>query len=133
MQTVQIVHSACEYAIRGEIDLSAAAAVTATRGDDMTSVKNGGAGSYSVTIKGNKGLMLVETLKRHAEFTGGTMPATALGCKVTTVTQTAGTNDIVINITTMANPTSGAATDGTAAVTVSFEVVLRHCKMGAPL
>lgn len=132
MQTVQIVHNACEYAVRGEVDLSAAAAVTATRGDDMTLVKTG-VGTYTATIKGNKGIMLIETLKRYANFTGGTMPATALGCKVTTVTQTAGTNDIVINITTMASATSGAATDGTAAVTIAFEVVIRHCKMGAPL
>lgn len=128
---VAIFHNACEYQIRGEFDLSAAAAVTATRGDDMTVVKTG-VGAYTVTIKGVKAIKLVELLGRQAEFTG-TVPATALGVRIATVTQSAGTDDIVITINTTANPTSGANTDTTAATTVAFEVTIRNCKMTSPI
>jgi hypothetical protein len=131
MQTQETIQNACQYDISGEVDLSAAAAVTATRGDDMTTVKTG-TGLYTVTIKGNKGFMLVELLGRDANFTQG-KPTTALGVRVSTVTQTAGTNDIVITLNTMAAATNGIDTDGTAAVTVAFRVLIRHCKMGAPI
>ncbi len=126
-----ITHNAGEYVIRGQVDLSAGAAVVATRGDNLVTVK-AATGSYNVTMKGVNAVRLVEILDGRANFMG-TVPATALGVRVNTVTQTAGTDDVVINLRTMALPTSGADTDTTAATTVSFQVVIRTLKMGAQL
>ena len=127
-----VVNNACTWTIGGELDVSAGAAVSALRGDNMTAVKTG-TGQYTITLKNSGNMQLVELLGREANFAGATRPATALGVCLDTVTQNATTGDIAIVITTLANPTSGAATDGTAAVTIAFSTVIRTCKMGAPL
>ena len=75
----------------------------------------------------------MELLDREANFSGATRPATALGVCMDTVTQSTTTGDITIIITTLANPTSGAATDGTAAVTVSFGLTIRIGKVNSPI
>lgn len=127
----QINQNEFEWQIRGEFDLTSAAAVIAgsVRGTGMTVVK-GATGRYDVTVKGTAALRLVRILNRRANFTA-TSPATATGVQITTVTQNAGTDDIVITIFTTANPTTGAATDTTAATTISFEVVLQTAQMSA--
>ena len=119
------------WVIEGEIDLSAAAAVSAGRGTDMTFTKTA-TGTYTAVIKGSKGLKLVEILDRRVTF-NGTVPAAATGCRISGVTQDTSTDDITITIKTMASPTTGADTDTTAATTLSFKVVLRTGKMGSPL
>ncbi len=118
--------NACEWQIKGELDISAAAAVVALRGDNMTPLKTA-TGTYTVTIKNAGALQLVQLLNRHANYTA-TVPATALGVRVSTVTQNATSGDIVITLVTTALPTSGAATDGTAATTIAFQVVIRICQ-----
>lgn len=130
MQVFSIIHNACEYTIRGQIDLSAGAAVTANRGDDQT-VSKTATGTYTVTVKGVKAIRLVEVLDQRVNFANG-VPVTALGCRISSVTQTAGTDDLVIVIKTSATG-GGADTDVTGATTLSYEVTLRNCKMGAPL
>lgn len=119
-----------EWIIRGQIDLSAAAAVNATRGDNLTTVKTN-TGEYTVTLKGTANLKLVETLGQDVHFCNG-VPVTALGCRVSSVTQTSGTDDIVIIIKTSATG-GGADTNVTGATTLSFTVVIRVAKLGNPL
>jgi hypothetical protein len=127
-----VVNNACTWTIGGELDLSAGAAVVASRGDNITFTKTG-TGQYTGVLKNSGNLQLVELLGREANFAGSTRPATALGCCLDTVTQNATTGDISIVITTLANPTSGAATDGSAAVTIAFTTVIRTCKMVSPI
>ena len=120
------------WVIQGELDVTAGAAVSAIRGSNLSAVK-GTAGQYLITLKNSGALQLVELLNREANFAGATRPATALGVCLDTVVQNATTGDILITVTTLASATSGAATDGTAAVTISFGVVIRYIKLGAPL
>lgn len=120
-----------EWVLRGEFDLSAAAAVTATRGTNFTTTKTG-TGTYTVVLKNAQALQLVEILSREANFSG-TFPATATGVTVTTVTQNATSGDITITIVTTSGPTTGAATDTTAATTVDFGVVLRIGRLVSPI
>lgn len=127
-----VINNACTWVVQGELDLSAAAAVVAIRGDNLTATKTG-TGAYSVVLKNSGALQVVELLGRDANFTGATRPATALGCCLDSVTQNATTGDITFVITTLALPTSGAATDGTAAVTVAFGAIIRTCKLVSPL
>lgn len=119
------------WRIEGQIDLSAAAAVTAGRGTDMTFTKTA-TGTYTAVIKGSKGMKLVEVLDSAVNFSG-TVPATAVGCRVSGVAQSSSTDDITITIKTMDGVTTGADTDTTAATTLSFRVVIRTVKMGAQL
>ena len=127
-----IINNVFTWTITGELDLSAAAAVVAIRGDNMTAVKTG-TGQYTITLKNSGALQLVQLLNREANFAGATRPATALGVCLDTVTQNATTGDIALVITTLANPTSGAATDGAAAVTLSFGTVIRVGQANSPI
>lgn len=131
MTNMQMIQNEYEWHVRGQIDLSAAAAVTANRGTNQVAAKTA-AGTYTVTIKGNHGLKLVELLDARANFCLGAA-AGALGVRVQSVTQTSGTDDIVITLKTTAQATSGADTDVSGAVTVSFQVVMRVGKMTNPL
>lgn len=117
--------------LEGEIDLSAVAAVTAHRGTG-TAAKTA-AGTYTVTIPAAiaDGLPLVETLKRDVQF-AGTVPATATGCRISSVAKNAA-GDLVITFKTSASPTTGADTDTTAATSLSYSVVFRTQKMTAQL
>lgn len=127
-----VVNNACTWTVQGELDLSAAAAVVAIRGDNMTVTKTG-TGQYTVVLKNSGNLQIVELLGREANFTGATRPATALGVSLDTVTQSTTTGDITIILTTLALPTSGAATDGTAAVSIAFGAVIRTCRLVSPI
>lgn len=129
-QPLAVFNNECEYIIRGQLDLSAGAAITATRGTNLTATKSA-TGTYTVTLKGVNAIRLVEMLDQSVNFANG-VPVTALGCRVSSVTQTAGTDDIVIVIKTTATG-GGADTDVTGATTLSFTIVIRTCKMGAPL
>lgn len=120
------------YEIEGQIDLNSSAAVIAVRGTGLSAVKSA-TGTYTVTLAGPSALKLVEVLDQRSNFAGGA-PVTALGTRISSITQTStDTNDpitIVIKTTATAGG-SGADTDGTAAVTLSFRVVLRVGKMTA--
>jgi hypothetical protein len=126
-----VINNECSYIIQGEIDINSSAAVLATRGSQLTTTKTG-TGTYQVVLKDTSVLQLVEVLHREANYSV-TVPATALGVGVTTVTQSASTGDITITIVTTAAATSGAATDGTAATTIDFEVVIRTCRLVSPI
>lgn len=127
-----IVNNVFTWRIEGELDLSAGAAVVAIRGDNMVAVKTA-TGQYTVTIKNSGALQVVELLNREASFTGTGRPVTALGVTLDTVIQNATTGDIAILITTLANATSGANTDGTAAVSISFGTTIRIGRVNSPI
>jgi hypothetical protein len=129
---VGVINNAFTWSINGELDLSAGAAVVAIRGDNLSVTKTG-TGQYTIVVKNSGALQLVQLLNREANFCGATRPATALGVCLDTVTQNATTGDINIIVTTLANPTSGAATDGTAAITVSFGVIIRIGQLNSPI
>lgn len=120
-----------EYTITGEIDMATGVGgPTAIRGDNMA-VARGGVGTVTVTLKGTANIKLIELLNRGVSFAGAA-PTLALGCRIASVTQTAGTDDIVITLKTTATAGgSGADTDGGTAVTLSFFVSFRFMKQGA--
>lgn len=116
--------------IEGQIDLSAAAAVSAGRGTGFTFTKTA-AGTYTAVLAGAfVAGKLVEILDESANF-ANTVPATALGVRISSIAQDSTTDAITITLKTSALPTSGADTDTTAATTLSFRCVLRVGKMGA--
>jgi hypothetical protein len=127
-----IYNNVFTWRIEGELDLTAGAAVSAIRGDNLSAAKTG-TGQYTITLKNSGALQLVELLDREANFSGATRPATALGVCMDAVTQSTTTGDITIVLTTLALPTSGAATDGTAAVTISFGLTIRIGKVNSPI
>jgi hypothetical protein len=127
-----IINNLFTWVVQGELDISAGAAVVAIRGDNLSATKTG-TGQYTVVLKNSGALQLVQLLGRDANFTGATRPATALGCCLDTVTQNATTGDISFVITTLALPTSGAATDGTAAVTIAFGAIIRIGQLASPI
>lgn len=133
MTLATVFNNEFEWVLRGEVDLNASAAVTAVRGTNFTVVKTG-TGTYTVTLKNTSALQIVEILHRDANFSGSSLPATATGVTLTTVTQNLpNTSDVVITLVTTANPTTGAATDTTAACTIDFEAVLRIGRLVSPI
>lgn len=131
MTNTQIIQNEFEWHIRGQVDLDSSAAVTANRGTGQTAAKTA-TGTYTVTVKGSQALKLVEILDQRVNF-ANTVPASATGCRISSITQSATSDDVVITIKTMASPNTGADTDTSAATTLSFQVVLRVGKMGNPL
>lgn len=127
----ELHNNECEYTIRGEFDINSSAAVIASRGTALTVTKTG-TGTYTAVLKNSQIIQLVELLHREANY-AGTVPASALGVFISTVTQSTTTSDITITIVTTASATSGVATDGTAATTIVYEVVLRTCQMNSPI
>lgn len=119
--------NAGEVEVNVEIDLSAAAAITATRGDDVVTTKTG-AGVYTIRVVGRT---FYEVLYRHAEF----FPSGAAGivnAKVTAI-DLDGAGDgtgAVITITTLDDYATPVAADVAAAGTLSVQVVFRGQKIG---
>ena len=121
------------WEIEGQVDLSAAGAVLAIRGDGMTVVKNG-TGLYDVTVKGSQGMKLVEIL-----FSDASVQDSALGtvkdAAIKSITQST-TGTTVDDITLTFRTVTAAFADvdeATNALTVSFQAVLRTRKMSNPL
>lgn len=118
------------YEIEGQIDLSAGAAVTATRGTGLSAVKSA-TGTYTVTLAGPAAIKLVEILHASSNFSNG-VPTTALGSRVSSITQTSNdTSDPIVIVVKTSATAGGADTDVTAATTLNFRVVLRVGTMTA--
>lgn len=118
-----------EWQIRGEIDLSTAAAVTTNRGDGQTATKTA-TGTYQVRIKGAQGLRASQVLGRQASvqpILAATALGTALFARVSNVAHDTGNNsdDVLITIITSATQGGAAADNTTTAETVAFEVIVR--------
>jgi len=134
-----IFHNDSRYEIEGCFDLNSSAAVLnisypagqikTVRGKAMSVVKNG-TGTYDVTVKVTSTVsgavfQSVELLDADAKIIATTV-ATALDARVASVlTNTAG--DLIIKIQT--TQTTGAAADTTAAITVSFQIVICYSRM----
>jgi hypothetical protein len=132
------------FEMEGSFDLSATATVlnliqpdgsTKTcRGQFMSCVKST-TGTYVVTVKlassldGQPVFQPVELLDAHADLVGATV-ATALDARVSSVAKDQNGN---IAITVLTTGSTGAAVDTTAAVTVSFRVVIEKNRMGGVL
>jgi hypothetical protein len=115
--------------LEGSVDLSAAGAVTAARGDGVAVVKNG-TGLYEATFSNPFGAVLNEVIG-----SGATMRDTAVGTVkdtgVVSVTQLADGNIKIIFRTVDA---AGAdVNEATNVLTVDFYAVIRIRKMGNPL
>lgn len=113
--------------LEGEVDLNSSAAVGAVRGTGLSCTKTG-TGTYSVVYNGPGNLKLYEILERQADLVGS--PTGAFWAKITSVSQTANSggeaNDpITILISTLNNAATPAATDVTAACTMTFGLVFR--------
>lgn len=115
--------------IEAEADLSAAAAVTATRGTNITCTKTG-VGTYNFVLKNTSALNMYEVLNRFADLGGA--PATAFWAKVTSIVQAANGGDITIAVTTLNNAGTPAAADVTAGCVLSIGIALRTIRMGNP-
>lgn len=128
--------------LAGSFDLSAAAAVLSIsypagvtktcRGVGMSCVKTG-TGQYDVTLKQSSAqgpvFQAVELLYADAPLIATTV-ATVLSARVASVTLSA-TGDIVVRVITA--QTSGAAADTTAAITVSFNVIISTSRDTSPI
>lgn len=128
-----------KWEIEMEADLSAAAAVTATRGTNVVCTKTG-VGTYSFVIKGTSALKVHEMLNRDARLSG--TPATALFASVTGVSQaTDGSDDVTVTVKTHSLTVSGALgtaatmsdADTTGACVLSVKLVARVIRMSNPL
>lgn len=130
MTNQQIHLNSGTLAIEGQIDLNSSAAVIANRGDHQTAAKTG-TGVYTVTIPASLGITFSAILSQSANYCN-TVPATALGVRVSAVALDSSGN-LVITITTSSAATSGSDTNGTAATTISFRVLLQVWKMTSSL
>lgn len=133
MNNVQRIQNEYEWSIKGSFDLNASAAIIASRGSNQTVTGPSPAGTYSIVVKGSGALKLVAVFLARTNLSLGT-PTTALGCRITAITQNANTDDVTITLLTTAGAgDTGAAANTTAAITVNYEVVLQCGKMGNPL
>lgn len=129
--TRTIYGNSARFEMEGQVDLSAAGAVLAYRGDGVTVAKNG-TGLYDITVTNPSELSLVEVLH----------------CDVALVDTAVGTvKDVGIKTTVAKNATTGSFTmtfrtvdaagadvdEATNALTVSFSFVIRTSVMTNPL
>lgn len=129
--TRTIYGNSARFEMEGQVDLSAAGAVLAYRGDGVTVAKNG-TGLYDITVTNPSELSLVEVLH----------------CDVALVDTAVGTvKDVGIKTTVAKNATTGSFTmtfrtvdaagadvdEATDALTVSFSFVIRTSVMTNPL
>lgn len=111
-----------------EVDISAAAAVTATRGKGVTCVKSA-TGTYTFVFKGNThGQRMFAVLNRDARLNG--TYATATGAAVRSVTQNAETDDVTVVVMTVNAANAETATTG--ACVLSLELVTQASRMTGP-
>lgn len=117
------------WEIEMEADLSAAAAVTATRGTNITCTKSSTA-TYTFVIKGTSALRMSAVLFRQTDVSG--TPATISRANITSISQaTDGSDDITVVVKT--TNTTFVETATTGACTLSVKLVLQVGRMGNPL
>lgn len=117
------------WEIEAEVDLSAAAAVTATRGTGIVCTKSSTA-TYTFVIKGTSALKMYAVLNRDADVYG--TPATIARANITSITQaTDGSDDITVVVKTTNATFVETATTG--ACTLKLSLVLQVGRMGNPL
>ena len=130
MNTVTMFRNGHRLQVEGQIDLSAAGAVTAYRGDGVTVVKNG-VGLYDITVQNPAGLKLYKKL-----FTNASLEDAAVGTVkdvgVKSLTQSSTTGAFLMTVRTV--DAAGADVDEAAStLTVSFSFVVQTANMSNPL
>lgn len=124
-----INHNAHKYEIEMEVDLSAAGAVLATRGDGVSCVKSSTA-TYTFTISGNSlnARKLYKVLKRHTDING--TPATITRAIITSVSQANDTDTLTVVVKTTNATFVETATTG--ACTLTVELAFQTQRMDNP-
>lgn len=114
----------------GQVDLSAAGAVTAYRGDGITVAKNG-TGLYDITVDNPGEFMLVKVLDSGSDLVDAAI-GTVKDVGVKSMTQSSTTGKFLMTIRTV--DAAGADVDeATNACTVSFRFVVQTARMTDPL
>jgi hypothetical protein len=123
--------NSARFEMEGQMDLSAAGAVSAYRGDGVTVAKNG-TGLYDITVTNPAELSLVEVLHCSASLVD-----TAIGTVKDVGVKTAPAKDSTTGSFTMTVRTVDAAgadvDEASDALTVSFSFVVRTARMTNPL
>lgn len=115
--------------VEAQVDLSAAGAVSAVRGDGITCTKTD-TGEYTLTLKAGGGLKLVQKLKAAGTIEDASACATAR-IDIVDVDQDADSDDVTVVFET--NDGTSAADEDTAALTVNIELVFQSARMSNPL
>lgn len=124
-----VFNNYARFEVEGQVDLSAAGAVSAYRGDGITVEKNG-TGLYEVTVANPAELKLVKKLKTEAHLEDAAV-GTVKDVGVKSLTQQSDGTFLLIVRTVDA---AGADVDEAAsALTVSFGFVIQTQNMSMPL
>lgn len=118
-----------EATLRAQVSLSAAGAVSSTRGDGMSCTKTD-TGEYTLVYKQGGGVKLVTELKAAGSIKNASACATTR-IDVTSVSQDSDSGDITVVFET--NDGAAAADEDTAALVVNVEVVIQTARMSNPL
>lgn len=122
--------NSARYAMEGQVDISAAAAVSAYRGDGVTVAKTA-TGRYKVTVKNPGELKLVKVLNTQVTMQDASVGTVKdVGCVSMTQNATTGAFEMTIRTVDAAGADVDEATD---ALTVSFAFVLQTARMTNPL
>lgn len=129
--TTSLFGNSARFTMEGQFDLSAAGAVSATRGDGVAVTKNG-TGLYDIVIDNPSDLSLVKVL-----FTGADLQDAAIGTVKdagveTTVVKNSTTGKFNMTVHTVDG--LGADVDeATSTLTVSWSFVIQTSRMTNPL
>jgi hypothetical protein len=123
--------NSARFCMEGQVDLSAAGAVTAYRGDGVTVAKNG-TGLYDVTIDNPAELRLVKVLDCGSDLVDTAVGTVKdVGIK-STPSQSSTTGKFAMTLRTV--DAAGADVDEAAStLTVSFRFVIQTARMTNPL
>jgi hypothetical protein len=123
--------NSARFEMEGQVDLSAAGAVSASRGDGVTVVKNG-TGLYDITVTNPSHLELVKVMACGADLVDAAIGTVKdVGVK-TTVAKNATSGSFTMTIRTV--DAAGADVDEAAnALTVGFRFVIQTARMSNPL
>jgi hypothetical protein len=128
--TVTVFGNSHRFEMEGQCDISAAAAVTATRGSGATGARSA-AGVYAVTITNPGELKLVTVLHASASLMDAAV-GTVKDVGIVSLAQDATTGVITLTFRTV--DAAGANVDEAAsALTVSWSFVIQTARMTNPL
>jgi hypothetical protein len=116
--------------LEASVDLSAAGAVSATRGDGVSVEKNG-VGLYEITVANPQGHILNEVLGSSCTVRDAAV-GTVKDCGIKSVTQVAATGAFLIIARTV-DAAGADVNEATNALTLDVRAVIRTRSMGNPL
>src|SRR5512139_1017637 len=123
--------NSARFEMEGQVDLSAAGAVSAYRGDGVTVAKNG-TGLYDITVSNPSQLELVKVLHCDASLVDTAVGTVKdVGVK-TTVAKNSTTGSFTMTVRTV-DATGADVDEATNGLTVSFSFVIQTARMTNPL